>query len=321
MTRGALHGTRRQCGAALLLAMLIVTLVAAFAATALWQQWQAVEVETAERSRVEAGWILVGALDWARQLLVEDARTGGPDLLSEPWATPLPETRLSSFLAADKNNAAGSDAPEAFLSGRMDDMQSRLNVTNLVEGDKVSQPDFLFFTRLFGQLELPQSELVLLAENLRLSSSPGTAGASAGGPVPLTPQHLRELTWLGLTPGTIARLAPYASVLPLRSAVNLNTASPEVIYASVPGLDMAQAQRLVEERTRSPFRTLEDARRFAGAAAPRITEARHSVGTRFFEVRRRVRLDKLIVEERSLLQREGVDVRTLWRERVALDAL
>ncbi|MFN3377379.1 MAG: hypothetical protein ACK40S_12615, partial [Burkholderiaceae bacterium] len=53
-------------GAALLVAMLTVTLVATWAATALWQQWRAVEVETAERARVQASWILVGALDWAR---------------------------------------------------------------------------------------------------------------------------------------------------------------------------------------------------------------------------------------------------------------
>ncbi|HVR51394.1 MAG TPA: type II secretion system minor pseudopilin GspK, partial [Pseudorhodoferax sp.] len=40
-----------QRGAALLLAMLTVTLVATFAAAALWQQWRAVEVEQAERAR------------------------------------------------------------------------------------------------------------------------------------------------------------------------------------------------------------------------------------------------------------------------------
>jgi len=41
----------RQRGAALLAAMLTVTLVATFAATALWQQWRSVEVEAAERRR------------------------------------------------------------------------------------------------------------------------------------------------------------------------------------------------------------------------------------------------------------------------------
>ena len=44
----------RTHGAALLAAMLTVTLVATFAAAAMWQQWRAVEVETAERGHVQS---------------------------------------------------------------------------------------------------------------------------------------------------------------------------------------------------------------------------------------------------------------------------
>ena len=47
------HQRHRQAGAALLAAMLTVTLVATFAAAALWQQWRASEVESAERARVQ----------------------------------------------------------------------------------------------------------------------------------------------------------------------------------------------------------------------------------------------------------------------------
>ena len=41
----------RQCGAALLAAMLTVTLVATLASAAMWQQWRSTEVEAAERAR------------------------------------------------------------------------------------------------------------------------------------------------------------------------------------------------------------------------------------------------------------------------------
>ena len=86
----------RQRGAALLAAMLTVTLVATFAAAALWQQWRSIEVETAERARVQSAWILLGALDWSRLILIEDSRAGGADHLAEPWAVPLEEARLST---------------------------------------------------------------------------------------------------------------------------------------------------------------------------------------------------------------------------------
>ena len=173
MKSGSPHAQR---GAALLMAMLTVTLVATFAAAAAWQQWRATEVEAAERTRVQAGWVLVGALDWARLILRQDAMTGGADYLSEPWAVPLEEARLSTFLAAGQGPAGGApsdsdddNAMNEFLSGRIIDLQSRLNVLNLVAGGTVSQPAMLAFGRLFSVLGLPQSELDLLAQNLQLA--------------------------------------------------------------------------------------------------------------------------------------------------------
>jgi general secretion pathway protein K len=143
---------KRQCGAALLAAMLTVTLVATFASAALWQQYRSIEVETSERARVQSGWILTGSLDWARLILREDARAGGADYLAEPWAVPLNEARLSSFLAAE---AGASDTDlKAFLSGQISDMQSRLNVANLIEGDTLSASGMASFTRLFELLGL-----------------------------------------------------------------------------------------------------------------------------------------------------------------------
>jgi hypothetical protein len=56
--------------------MIIVTLVATLAASMVWQQWRAVQVEGAERARAQSAWILAGALDWARLILKEDARSG-----------------------------------------------------------------------------------------------------------------------------------------------------------------------------------------------------------------------------------------------------
>ena len=97
----------RQAGAAILTAMLTVVLVATLAATALWQQWRGIEIEAAQRTRVQSAWVLTGALDWARLILREDARKGGADHLAEPWAVPLEQARLSTFLAADRSDARG----------------------------------------------------------------------------------------------------------------------------------------------------------------------------------------------------------------------
>lgn len=321
------HSGRRQHGAALLLAMLTVALVATLAAAALWQQWRSAEVEAAERRRAQATWILVGALDWARLILREDARnnqtTGGADHLGEPWATPLEEARLSSFLAADKNNNA-DDLMPAFLSGEIVDQQSRLNFRNLVRVTgtgtqtkaELSTSDLATFERLFALLNLPEPELKAATSNL-LRSTERALDDPQPSSSPLLPQRFAQLRWLGLSRNTLLALQPHVTVLPERTTLNLNTASAEAMSASIPGLDLALAQQVVMVRASLPFGKLSDAvARIPGATDKTVTSQYHDVRTRYFEVRARLRLDDIKIEERSLIQRNGLTTSVRWRERV-----
>jgi general secretion pathway protein K len=319
---------RAQRGAALLLAMLTVALVATIASAALWQQWRSAEVEAAERRRLQASWILVGALDWARLILREDGRSnnnsGASDHLGEPWATPLEEARLSSFLAADKNNSAEELMP-AFLSGDMVDLQSRLNFRNLIKftgagaqaKPEMSLPDVANFTRLFALLNLPPAELTAAAANL-LRTTERAMGDPQPSDSPLVPQRFAQLRWLGLSERTLAVLQPHVTVLPERSLLNINTASAEALSASVEGLDLALAQQVVSGRASAPFTDLATALvRIPGANDRTLNRQTHDVRSRFFEVRARLRLDDTLIEERSLIQRNGMTTLVRWRERVA----
>ncbi len=171
--------------------------------------------------------------------------------LSEPWAVPLAESRLSSFLAADRNNT-DDDTSDTFLSGQIVDAQSRLNVANLLDGGKPSQLGLQSFARLFQVLGLPEGELNLLANNFQLAMT-STGG---GGNAPLRPLRTDQLIWLGIAPETLARLKPFIVLLPSNTPVNLNTAGVEVVYACIPSISMAEARKLVEQRTKTPFRSL-----------------------------------------------------------------
>ena len=302
-------------GAALLSAMLTVALVASLAASALWLQWRNVEIEAAQRARAQSLWILTGALDWARLILREDARSGGADHLGEPWAVPLAEARLSTFLAANASDTdLGDSAEQVFLSGSIQDLQARLNVFNLVDGGKISPADLRSFARLFAQLGLPSAELSNLAENLRFALDTRT-DSSATRRAPLLPQRVEQLGWLGLSPRSLAILAPYITLLPARTPVNLNTASVAVLQACIPGLDLAQAQRLASARQSSHFRSLADASKVITESPPDLNDAQHSVQSRFFEINGRLRMEQTVVQERSVVQREGLQVKTLWRDR------
>jgi len=313
--RSGAQGSQR--GAALLVALLTVALVATLAAAGLWQQWRAVEVEAAERQRAQAAWVLSGALDWARLILREDAAAGGVDHLGEPWAVPLREARLATFLAADRSaDASTSSVADSFLSGDIIDLQSRLNVTNLVEAGRVSPAAIATFTRLFTLLGLPASEVETLARQMLRASLASQGALSAdGAPVPLLPQATSELVWLGLSPSTVQAIAPHVTVLPARTPVNLNTASATVIYAAIDGISLADAQRLVAQRAASHLHSLADATPLLGPNA-HTGDGAAGVASRFFEVRGRLRMDDQVVEERSLVQRDNKMVQALRRQRV-----
>ena len=318
--------SRAQRGAAILMAMLTVVLVATLASAMLWQQWRQVEIESAQRARVQSQWILTGAQDWARLILREDGRQGGSDNLTEPWAVPLAPARLSTFLAAQQGQATVGDdddpSQEAFLSGNIQDLQSRLNLTNLLEGDKIHAPTRAVWARLFKQLNLPEAELDALTEQLLLAAAAGGAAPkipSSNGPgafqTPLMPSSVAELGWLGLPAATVRAIAPYVTLLPVRTVVNLNTAQLDVLVASVPNLTPAQARQLIQSRATQPLETLMDALLVVTDPKVKFDPAEQGVASRFFSVTGQLRVGSNTVEEQSMLQRDGRVVKTLSRKR------
>ncbi len=328
MRQPARNRPRPARGAALLQAMLTVTLVATFAAAALWQQWRSVEIEAAERARVQSSWILVGAVDWARLLLRLDGQASpggvGVDHLGEPWAVPLAESRLSTFLAADRNNTGGQtneEALDAFLSGQIGDLQARMNLRNLVDSSR-SEVWYDAFARLFKQLGLPTAELSVLTDNLQrawggLDADSGTA--------PIAPQRVAQLVNYGLSAPVLAALEPYVMLLSAegKTPININTASAVVLAAAEPLLTLADAERLVAARASQFFRQVGDAGKVLGKTTPLFADGRFGVSSSYFEVRGRLRLESITLEERSVVQRKTIGpnstVVTLSRERLSYD--
>jgi len=324
----------RQRGAALLTAMIIVALVATLAGSMVWQQWRAIQVEAAERARTQSAWILSGALDWARLILREDAKnaaaTGNIDHLGEPWAVPLAEARLSTFLAADKDNT--DDGPEAFLSGAITDAMSRYNLLNLLDASGgINKVELATLERLCTTVGVSADVATRIAVGLRDAAPPVPAAAAASGAAsapaaappadpPLMPQSTAQLAWLGIDAESLRALDPYVILIPdtLRfpALVNVNTAPREVLVAVVDQLDLATAERIVQSRQRTPLKSVGD----LTALAPNVPPAnlnRLAFGSNYFQVRGRLRLGDVVLEQRSLVKRNGLTVVVLQRERIS----
>jgi general secretion pathway protein K len=309
-----------QRGAALLLAMLIMTLVTTLAAGMVWQQWRAIQVESAERARTQAAWILQGALDWARLILREDGRNPGLDHLGEPWAVPLAEARLSSFLAADRDNnsVAENDSLDAFLSGSITDAQSRWNLRRLINAEgKSDTAEQKVLQRLCDQSGATGD----CAERIASALAKAWPGIGSTGVMAIAPQRLSQLAWLGIDADTIKRIEPWVDVLPDPQAkVNVNTAPAEVIAAAVEDMTLGNAQRLVQDRQRTPLKDFgsQASRSYFPVTLKRPLEEVLSVSTNFFIIQGRLRLEERVLEERSLVQRVQLEIVVKSRERVNL---
>jgi general secretion pathway protein K len=344
----------RQRGAALMLAMVIMVLVVTLAAGMTWQHARAIQVEGAERGRAQLAWLLSGARDWSELILREDLRDDRRngkllDHLGEPWATPLEEARLSSFLAADRSGTTrgDEDGPDAFLSGSITDAQAKWNLRNLLAGAPAStstgtsggsppatpgapptpspsgvsagspaagpDPDAVaVLDRLCASAGLPNGSAAALAAVFD--------AAMQGGPTaPVQPRTLRELTLLGVDARVIEALEPFVILLPAdKTKINLNTASRDVLAAAF-DLSGSQAQTVVDYRQRDPLKALPKQGGWLNLTAPQqaVVDKNGAVRTEFFEVRGRLRLDQHIVEELSLVHRRSAsDAVTVHRERI-----
>ncbi|MCZ2293120.1 MAG: type II secretion system minor pseudopilin GspK [Burkholderiales bacterium] len=301
---------RRQRGAALLLAMLILALVASAASAMVWQQQRAVELQAAERVRTQAEWILIGAQDWARLLLRQDANRAFPP--SAGWARKLEESRLSQFLAADRDTQHLA-LPEVFLGGEIDDAQSRYNLRRLVgEDGKPVAAEVAALRRLCAAAGADAALADRLAERL------ASAWRSREPTAPLPPTRVEQLGWLGVDAALLAPILPYVTLLPAPTPLNANTAQAPALVAAVDGLELPDAQRIVQALQRSPAPSsgvLQEMLPSDLTADP----LRVGVQSSHFEVRARLRWEDRVLEERWLFQRSGVgggaQVRVLRSER------
>jgi len=315
----------RCSGSALLTALLTVALVAAFASRAFWQEWRSIEVETAERGRLQATWLLDGTHDWARARLRDDAlHSGAVDDGGEAWAQPVVNMPLDDFLAGsgatedrsamdDGAEKADADAPaRPFVSQQLSDAQGKMNVLNLLENQALSPLWLQAFDKLFEVLKLPPEQLVALSQNLRQASvAQGVAAVT-----PLLPQQMSQLVWLGLEPATLVALQAHVTLLPSRTPVNLNSASAEVLQSLLPSFKRTDAEHVVALRLVTPFQTVADA-----GISDLQSEGQYSVNSRFFELHTEISLGSGRVAENALLQRDGRNVRTLWRRRAITNPL
>jgi general secretion pathway protein K len=297
MVRAALSARTR--GAALVLAMLVAALAAivAVAVAAEQQRWFA-DVAN-RRDQVQAQALALAGVQWARQIMFDDARNGALDYLGEPWSYPLPRTPLEN----------GS------IEGSIVDAQGRLNVNNLLSTDARGGEERARLERLFVQQGVPAATLDAIADWIDADQLPRPGGAEDAAYMQMASPSLAanaplvrtaELAAVrGVSSRDVARLAPFIAALPAGTTLNVNTAPPEVIAAAVPGLEGSALSGLLADRARKPFSTIAEFRARLPGGATIGSESSLGVASNYFLVSVRARQGDALAQARALLKRDG----------------
>jgi general secretion pathway protein K len=302
-----------HCGAALVLALLALTLVAGIASFVVKDYGAAVSSFSGRQDQAQTRLLARAAVDWARNVLAADAKTSVLDHYSEIWATRVPPTPVE----------------EGEIGGELDDLSGRFDLNGLTRTGGTDSAQVTAYGRLLVELGVPAPQAATVVASLISWSNANAAGAVGvngttardGGIIAnarlagaslVDADELKQVE--GYNEELINRLRPFVVALPVAAPLNVNTASPEVLAAVVPDLGIDQARILVAQRQVLPFKDLADfaARLPRGVVMP--DKVRFSVAGRYFLASVRARYGQATTRMQVLLDRQKTWPEIVWQK-------
>ncbi|CAD6540795.1 type II secretion system minor pseudopilin GspK [Paraburkholderia metrosideri] len=142
------------------------------------------------------------------------------------------------------------------------------------------------------------------------TDSPGIDDDNDKGGAPLQMISVDSLLDIpGYTPEMVEQLRPFVTILPTPTAVNMNTASAQVISAIVPEMNLSSAQALVARRETVFFRNISDvqlALTGSGVQSTSIDPSEMDVTTSYFLIHGRVQHERAEVDRTTLVYRDAM---------------
>ncbi len=305
----------RQRGVALITALLVVA-IATVAAVAMAARQQLDVRRTAGLLHGEQAWAYVlGAEDWAKVVLRRDALNSQVDTLSEDWSASPPVSLVEG----------------GTIVGRLIDLQGRFNLNNLVQQSGAPDAQAIeYYKRLLRNLDLDERLADAVVDwidpdiNVRFPD-----GAEDGTYLSLEPPYrtanrlLVDASELRLVKGydaaVLNRLRPHVVALPVRTAINVNTADAVVLSALAVGLTVADGAKLAEGRGEDGYPSVDSFRQDPVLKSKAVDASLLSVSTGWFMMLSEADIGEGRARLASRLQRLKGQVRVVSRQREFFD--
>ncbi len=292
-----------QSGAALITALLVVALAVMLASHMAARAYFDNARYSTLLEREQALQFALGAEAWASEVLIA-TREEADDAVDHPnelWAQPIAPPPFD-------------DLPVQ-MEFRMEDLQGRLNLNNLVRAD--GQDDEAAMNRL-GRLllhrELDTAIVPAVMDWIDTNTEvrfPDGAGddhySRLDPPYRTANRPMASATELRLVRGVddevYRSLAPFVAALPEPTPLNVNTAPAEVLRTLADGLSEREAQALVDARPEEGYATVNDFLQEAPLAGREVDAGTLSVGSNYFLLRTVVELGRTQVRTQSVIYR------------------
>jgi len=299
---------KRERGVAAITAVLIVAVAASAAALMLAQQSAMLDQTSLVAARAQADSFARAGVDWSRGILLQDMATSGSyDGLDEGWARPL----------------AGMPVERAVVSGAITDEQGKFNLNNLLNGLQKSDADMQAFQRLLALLDLPPQLADAVVDWIDVDSTvTGSGGAedpyylSLAKPYRTANRLMVQVEELyrirGFDAPTVAKLRPYVTALPERTAINVNTAPDLVLMALMPAVPKDKIESFIAARATRPFKATQAITDWDSHAAT-VVPTSLDVKSAYFSTQVVVAQDDVQLATDALLVRAQGRVNLVWQ--------
>ena len=287
-----------QRGAALITAILVVALATAIAASLTWDLFLD-QRRAFGRITVDQGLMYsLGAEAWAKQILKDDAEDNQVDHPGEAWAIQIAPLPIEG----------------GQIQGRIEDLNGRFNLNNLVDAVGASDPAAIEgFRRLLLALELDVRLADRMADWIDRDLEPNFPDGAEDSVYlgrqppfrtanrPITSVSEMLLVYPELGQAGYARLRPYVAALPRGTFININTARPEVLLTAAENMGFREAERIAADRPEAGWESLEQ----LGDMIPAEARGALGVASNWFRLAVRVDIGTQRFTMYSLLHRDA----------------
>ena len=282
----------RERGVALITAVLVVA-IAAIIATSMMSRQNFDTRRTANIiHRDQAIAYALGAEHWAGVELSKDAKTNNYDHLKENWAYDLPPLPIDG----------------GYINGKLQDLQGRFNLNSVLDPLQAER-----FLRLCQAINVEPGFIPALQDwidgdtELRENGAEDDSYTLLDPPYRAANRFLADTSELLLVKGVSVQdyniLTFYISALPVNSAINVNTASAQLLQSLTHDVTLPDVERIIGLRTDKPYQDIDNFVEDKAFAGKEISEEYLTASSQYFLLTADVMLGDAPLTLQSVLHR------------------